>query len=218
MSRRLALGIPLALLATACATLPPGPSVMVLPGTLKTFEDFQTDDAVCRQWAALQTGTTRKRAAGESAASGATIGTVLGAALGAAFGAAAGNPGIGAAVGAGTGLLGGTVGGADTAEGAARSRWPGDRCRRTPRSRPGRRMYRRHPRPDGSASERDGISRCIWSARSGPRSSAGSCPGRLGRTAPGLHRCGGIDECGAHTVQNPDWYAALTLRAAALVG
>jgi hypothetical protein len=119
VSRRLALGIPLALLATACATLPPGPSVMVLPGTLKTFEDFQTDDAVCRQWAALQTGTTRKRAAGESAASGATIGTVLGAALGAAFGAAAGNPGIGAAVGAGTGLLGGTVVGADTAEGAA---------------------------------------------------------------------------------------------------
>jgi uncharacterized protein YcfJ len=119
VTRRLALGIPLALLVTACATLPPGPSVMVLPGTLKTFEDFQTDDAVCRQWAALQTGTTRKRAAGESAASGATIGTVLGAALGAAFGAAAGNPGIGAAVGAGTGLLGGTVVGADTAEGAA---------------------------------------------------------------------------------------------------
>ena len=119
MTRRLALGIPLALLVTACATLPPGPSVMVLPGTLKTFEDFQTDDAVCWQWAALQTGTTRKRAAGESAASGATIGTVLGAALGAAFGAAAGNPGIGAAVGAGTGLLGGTAAGAGTAEVAA---------------------------------------------------------------------------------------------------
>lgn len=119
MIRRLALGIPLAFLVTACATLPPGPSVMVLPGTLKTFDEFQTDDAVCRQWAALQTGTTRKQAAGESAVSGATIGTVLGAALGAAFGAAAGNPGIGAAVGAGTGLLGGTLGGADNAESAA---------------------------------------------------------------------------------------------------
>jgi len=98
-----------ALLLAGCATLPAGPSVMVLPGTLKTFDEFQTDDAVCRQWAALQTGTTRKRAASESAVSGATVGTLLGAAVGAAFGALAGDPGIGAAVGAGTGLLGGTA-------------------------------------------------------------------------------------------------------------
>ena len=108
-----------ALLLAGCATLPTGPSVMVLPGTLKTFDEFQTDDAVCRQWAAMQTGTTRKRAATESAVSGATVGTLLGAAVGAAFGALAGDPGIGAAVGAGTGLLGGTAVGADTAEVAA---------------------------------------------------------------------------------------------------
>ena len=108
-----------ALLLAGCATLPTGPSVMVLPGTLKTFDEFQTDDAVCRQWAAMQTGTTRKRAASESAVSGATVGTLLGAAVGAAFGALAGDPGIGAAVGAGTGLLGGTAVGADTAEAAA---------------------------------------------------------------------------------------------------
>jgi hypothetical protein len=108
-----------ALLLAGCATLPTGPSVMVLPGTLKTFDEFQTDDAVCRQWAALQTGTSRKRAASESAVSGATVGTLLGAAVGAAFGALAGDPGIGAAVGAGTGLLGGTAAGAGTAEAAA---------------------------------------------------------------------------------------------------
>jgi hypothetical protein len=31
-----------------CASIPSDPSVMVLPGTGKTFEQFQTDDAVCR--------------------------------------------------------------------------------------------------------------------------------------------------------------------------
>src|SRR5438105_9494113 len=40
-----------ALLLAACATVPMGPSVMVLPGTGKNFEQFQADDAVCRQWA-----------------------------------------------------------------------------------------------------------------------------------------------------------------------
>jgi hypothetical protein len=29
--------------------------VMVLPGQGKSFEQFQTDDAVCRQWAREQT-------------------------------------------------------------------------------------------------------------------------------------------------------------------
>jgi hypothetical protein len=118
MTRRPALTIAVALLLAGCASLPPGPSVMVLPGTLKTFDEFQTDDAVCRQWAALQTGTTRKQAASESAVSAATVGTLLGAAVGAAFGALAGDPGTGAAVGAGTGLLGGTAAGAGTAEAA----------------------------------------------------------------------------------------------------
>src|SRR3989475_1438783 len=102
------------LLMTACATVPAGPSVMVLPGNGKNFEQFQADDAVCRQWAAQQTGTTTKQAATESAVSGAAIGTVLGAAAGAAVGAAAKSPATGAAVGAGAGLLGGAaIGGGD---------------------------------------------------------------------------------------------------------
>ena len=105
------------LLLTACATLPPGPSVMVLPGNGKNFEQFQVDDAVCRQWAAQQTGTTTKQASTESAVSGAAIGTVVGAAAGAAIGAAAGAPVTGAAAGAGVGLLGGTAAGASSAAG-----------------------------------------------------------------------------------------------------
>ena len=106
------------LLMTACATVPAGPSVMVLPGNGKNFEQFQADDAVCRQWAAQQTGTTPKRAATESAVSGAAIGTVLGAAAGAAVGAAAKSPATGAAVGAGAGLLGGAAIGGSNAQAA----------------------------------------------------------------------------------------------------
>ncbi|MGH7535246.1 MAG: hypothetical protein ACREMG_06640, partial [Gemmatimonadales bacterium] len=41
----------------ACATVPAGPSVMVLPGGGKSFEQFQADDSICRQWAQQQTGT-----------------------------------------------------------------------------------------------------------------------------------------------------------------
>jgi hypothetical protein len=38
----------------ACATAPVGPGVMVLPGNGISFEQFQTDDAACRQWAGRQ--------------------------------------------------------------------------------------------------------------------------------------------------------------------
>ncbi len=104
------------LLVTGCATVPSGPSVMVLPGTGKNFEQFQMDDAVCRQWASQQTGTTAEKAATQSTVGGAAIGTLVGAAAGAALGAAAGNPAVGAAAGAGVGLLGGTAIGASRAE------------------------------------------------------------------------------------------------------
>lgn len=92
-----------------CASVPSGPSVMVLPGTGKSFEQFQADDSICRQWASQQVGTTVQSAATESTAGGAVIGTLVGAAAGAALGAAAGNAGVGAAAGAGFGLLGGTA-------------------------------------------------------------------------------------------------------------
>src|SRR2546430_6450474 len=95
----------------ACATVPLGPSVMVLPGTGKSFDQFQADDAVCRQWASVQTGTTPQQAGGSSTAKSGVLGTLLGAGLGAAIGAATGHPGVGAAVGAGGGLLAGAAAG-----------------------------------------------------------------------------------------------------------
>jgi hypothetical protein len=113
--------VPLGLVLAACATVPTGPSVMVLPGTGKSFEAFSGDDAACRQWAQQQTGITTKKAAGDSTITGAAVGTAVGAAAGAALGAAAGNPGIGAAAGAGAGLLGGTAIGAGYGDTAVRS-------------------------------------------------------------------------------------------------
>ena len=76
-----------ALALGACASIPTGPSVLVLPGNGKSFEQFQTDDAVCRQWSAQQTGTTTERTSSQSTISGAAIGTAVGAAAGAAIGA-----------------------------------------------------------------------------------------------------------------------------------
>ena len=109
------------LITTACVTVPTGPSVMVLPGNGKHFDQFQFDDVTCRQWASQQTGTTTSEASTNSTVAGAVIGTVLGAAAGAAIGAAAGSPGTGAAVGAGVGLLGGTAVGASNANASYRT-------------------------------------------------------------------------------------------------
>jgi len=43
-----------AMLYAGCATAPRGPSVLVLPGDGKLFEQFQADVGVCRGWAAQQ--------------------------------------------------------------------------------------------------------------------------------------------------------------------
>jgi hypothetical protein len=94
---------------------------MVLPGTGKSFEQFQQDDGICRQWAEQQTGISANKASASNTATGAILGTAVGAAAGAALGAAAGNPAVGAAAGAGVGLLGGSMVGASQAEGAYHS-------------------------------------------------------------------------------------------------
>jgi len=99
----------------ACATVPSGPTVMVLPGGGKTFEEFQADDGLCRQWAFQQSGTSPGQAATQSGVTSAIIGTALGAAAGAAIGAAVGNPALGAAAGAGGGLLFGSATGVNAA-------------------------------------------------------------------------------------------------------
>lgn len=102
----------------ACAVAPPaGPSVMALPGKDKSFEAFQQDDAVCRQYASQQIGNSSPAAAAtQSAVNSAAVGTVVGAAAGAAIGAAAGNPALGAAIGGGSGLLFGSAAGVNAAQ------------------------------------------------------------------------------------------------------
>jgi hypothetical protein len=46
-------------LIAACARMPTGPSVLVLAGSGKTLEQFQTDDGACRQLAAQETEKTK---------------------------------------------------------------------------------------------------------------------------------------------------------------
>jgi len=105
------------LVGAGCATMPSGPSIMVLPGNGKSFEQFQYDDSVCRQWGAQQVGAAPQQA-NTAGATTAVAGTVVGAAAGAAVGAATGDPGTGAAVGSGVGLLGGSTAGANQVTGA----------------------------------------------------------------------------------------------------
>lgn len=104
------------LLMAGCVAMPMGPSVMALPGSGKTFDQFQADDAICRQWADRQTGIPPQEVANQNTATGAVAGTAIGAGLGAALGAAAGNAGAGAAIGAASGLLIGTSAGANAGQ------------------------------------------------------------------------------------------------------
>ncbi len=92
-----------------CATIPPGPSVMVMPGQGKPFEAFQSDDYNCRQWAQAQAGWQANETVNQNLAGGAVAGGLLGAVAGALIGAASGDAGPGAAIGAGAGLLAGTA-------------------------------------------------------------------------------------------------------------
>ena len=110
--RSVALPVAALIALTGCATVPAGPTVMVLPGQGRGFEQFQGDDYTCRNWAAQQAGVSPGDSATRNTITGAAVGTLLGAAAGAAIGAAAGNPGAGAAVGAGVGVVGGTATGA----------------------------------------------------------------------------------------------------------
>lgn len=115
MRRPMLLSLVLVGAVAGCVQVPSGPSVMVLPGAGRSFDQFNYDDAVCRDWALRQTGVRPSRAANDTAVATAAAGTVLGAATGAAIGAASGNPATGAAVGAGAGLLGGSLVGAGSA-------------------------------------------------------------------------------------------------------
>ena len=96
-----------------CATTPMGPTVQVMPGRGKSFDAFQTDQLVCKNFAEQQVQG-QANAANQSAVGGAVLGTVLGAGLGAAIGGVAGNAGAGAAIGAASGAGAGTLYGANS--------------------------------------------------------------------------------------------------------
>ncbi len=99
--------IPLAcLLLSGCVSYPNAPSIMALPGSGMSFDQFRRDDDLCRQYANWQVGGANApaQAAADNAVSSAIVGTVIGAALGAAVGG-----GEGAAIGAGAGLLSGAL-------------------------------------------------------------------------------------------------------------
>jgi hypothetical protein len=102
--------------ALGCATVPSGPSVLVLPAPGKPFEQFRSEDALCQQYARQQIGLSPQETVNKNTASGAAIGTAVGAGIGAAIGAASGNAGQGAAIGAGTGLLIGTAEGSNAGQ------------------------------------------------------------------------------------------------------
>jgi len=104
--------LPVLLAASACTTMPSGPSMLTLPGSGKTFDQFRADDLDCRQYANLQVGgATPNQAAADSGVKSAVVGTAIGAAAGAAF-----NGGNGAAAGAGAGLLVGSLAGTAAAD------------------------------------------------------------------------------------------------------
>ncbi|MDR3412814.1 MAG: glycine zipper family protein [Formivibrio sp.] len=104
------------LLLAGCVSAPIGPTALAMPGKNKTFEQFRSDDAECRQYAGSQTGgKDANQASIDSGVTSAAVGTALGALAGAAFGGH-----NGAAVGAGGGLLVGSLAGTGAAQTSAR--------------------------------------------------------------------------------------------------
>jgi hypothetical protein len=105
---RYRLGLSAVVFLASCSALPPGPSVLVLPGSGRSFDQFRGDDSVCRQFALGQVeGVTPNQAGITTGVASAAVGTALGAAAGAAIGG-----GQGALIGAGAGLAGGGLVGA----------------------------------------------------------------------------------------------------------
>lgn len=106
--------VPVLLLA-ACASEPLGPTVGAMPQPGKSFDVFQGDQALCKQFASGEVQGGAQQANNQQVGIG-VVGTLLGAGLGAAIGG-----GRGAAIGAGAGALGGTAVGAGPSQNAQNS-------------------------------------------------------------------------------------------------
>ncbi|HTP84702.1 MAG TPA: glycine zipper family protein [Alphaproteobacteria bacterium] len=107
---RIAAGLVAAVALVGCAEHPAGPTVAVMPGPGKSFQAFQEDQVICKNYADQQTAG-QADSANNSQLGTAILGTVLGAGLGAAI-----DGGRGAAIGAGAGALGGTAVGGGNAQ------------------------------------------------------------------------------------------------------
>src|SRR3954453_6672741 len=106
-------GIGVLALAGCASTPPPGPSVMVLPGTGKTFDEFRHDDHDCRGYAHAQSGAeSADQAASNTTANSAAVGAIVGTAAGAPLGGNGHAALAGAGLGTATGAMIGTSGAA----------------------------------------------------------------------------------------------------------
>lgn len=110
-SMQAGLAVAVAVVLAGCAQTPVNPTVGVAPSPSKSFQEFQADQAYCKQFAQSQVAGQAQQA-DRSTLIGAGGGALGGAALGAAGGAIGGNAGAGAAIGALSGLVLGTAGGA----------------------------------------------------------------------------------------------------------
>lgn len=79
-------GAMLGLMLAGCASIPTGPSVAVMPGPGKPFDQFQADNAICRQFAEQQIGVNPNQVAREQVLTGAAAGAAIGATSGALMG------------------------------------------------------------------------------------------------------------------------------------
>ena len=73
-----AAGVAMVAVLAGCVTAPTGPRVMALPGSAKSFDQFQADDVSCRQFAQYSLGATDPtKAANDAAAANAVTGAAL---------------------------------------------------------------------------------------------------------------------------------------------
>jgi len=110
--RNTIVGATLSVMLAGCASIPTGPSVAVMPGPGKPFDQFQQDNAICRQFAEQQIGANPNQVAREQVITGAATGAVIGAASGALMGH--GHEGPTESM-AGAGLIVGSAAGANAA-------------------------------------------------------------------------------------------------------
>ena len=77
-------------LLAGCASMPTGPTVLVLPGTYKSIDDFHADESQCRAYALQQVSGSPNDESVRDAVVGTAIGAVAGAAIGGQQGAGVG--------------------------------------------------------------------------------------------------------------------------------